>query len=258
MDKYGHRSLPFEVTGNVYGDRFQETLINRSIVSTTPVINGNLTINWSASVAYGICCNLIYTNVDGDQVTKEVPMSETTTVLADFASGLKYNTLFIPEPTAIDTFYTDFKTQKVFIRVDRSDWTATADSYEPTGQLPNGAPEKTIDGDASTFWHTEHVGGMPGYPHWLAYDMKKMVNVSVVELTSRSNQLQNDFTDFIIQQSTDGTNWVDCEAFKLANVVGVQTFNLQNSITTRYIRVYMTAGPNLYTHLAEFSVGFYD
>ncbi len=257
-DKYGHRSLPFEVSGKVYGNRFQEALINRAIVSMTPVIHGNLTINWSAAVDQGVGCNLVYMNVDGHKITKKVPMSETITTLNDFASGLKYQTLFVPEPTAIDTFYTDFKAQKVLIIVDRSDWTATADSYESTGQLPNGAPEKTIDGDASTYWHTQHIGEMPGYPHWLAYDMKKTVTVSVVELTSRSDQKQNDFTDFTIQQSIDGSNWIDCESFKLADVVGVQTFNLQNPIKTRYIRVYMTAGPNLYTHLAEFSVGFYD
>lgn len=258
IDKYGHRSLPFEVTGNVYGDRFQAALINRAIKSTTPLADGNLTIHWSTAVNYGIYCNLVYMNVNGNQVTKKVPMSESTTLLTDLASGLKYNTSFIPEPAAIDTFYTDFKSQKIFIKVDRSDWTVTADSYEPTGQLPNGAPEKTIDGDASTYWHTEHSGGMPDYPHWLAYDMKKMTNVSVIELTSRSDQLQNDFTDFIVQQSVDGIHWIDCEAFKLADITGVQTFNLQNPITTRYIRVYMVAGPNPYTHLAEFSVGFYD
>jgi hypothetical protein len=36
-------------------------------------------------------------------------MSETATVLTDFASGLNYRTLFLPEKMAIDTFYTDFK-----------------------------------------------------------------------------------------------------------------------------------------------------
>lgn len=114
IDKYGHRSLPFEVTGNVYGDRFQVALINRAIKSTTPLVDGNLTIHWSTAVNYGICCNLLYMNVNGDQVTKKIPMSETVTVLTDLASGLKYNTSFIPEPTAIDTFYTDFKTVELY------------------------------------------------------------------------------------------------------------------------------------------------
>ncbi len=109
IDKFGHRSLPFEATGNVYGDRFQATLSNRAIKSMTTLVGGKITITWSGVVNKGVRCDLVYTNVTGAQITRKVPMSETTTVLTNVATDLKYRTLFLPEATAIDTFYTDFK-----------------------------------------------------------------------------------------------------------------------------------------------------
>jgi hypothetical protein len=108
FDKYGHKSLPFEVTGSVYGDRFQSILSNRVINSKTTLVGGEITITWGGAVDKGIRCDLVYTNVTGAQITRKVPMSEATTVLSDLATDLKYRTLFLPEATAIDTFYTDF------------------------------------------------------------------------------------------------------------------------------------------------------
>lgn len=107
FDKFGHQSLPFEVTGNVYGDRFQATLSNRGIKSTPLSINGETTINWAGAVDKAVRCDLVYINIAGVQVTRKVPMSEVTTEITDFAADLKYRTLFIPEATATDTFYTE-------------------------------------------------------------------------------------------------------------------------------------------------------
>ncbi len=109
VDKFGHKSLPFEVTGNVYGDRFQATLSNRVITSKTTLVDGKITIKWSGAVDKGVRCDLTYTNLTGSPVVRKVPMSEGTTILTDMASDLKYRTLFLPEKMAIDTFYTDFK-----------------------------------------------------------------------------------------------------------------------------------------------------
>jgi hypothetical protein len=109
IDKFGHRSLPFEVSGKVYGDRFQASLTNRAITSKTALVDGKTTINWSGAVDKGVRCDLTYINTSGEQVTTKVPMNVTKTELLDLASDLKYRTLFLPEATAIDTFYTDYR-----------------------------------------------------------------------------------------------------------------------------------------------------
>jgi hypothetical protein len=109
IDKYGHRSLPFEVTGNVYGDRFQAMLSNRVISKTTALVAGKTTITWSGAVDKGVRCDVTYISTAGTDVTLKVPMTTTSTVITDLKSDFKYRTLFLPEKTAIDTFYTDFK-----------------------------------------------------------------------------------------------------------------------------------------------------
>ncbi len=109
LDKFGHRSLPFETVGKVYGPNFQSTLTNRVIKSQTTLVNGKITIVWSGTVDKGVRCDLTYTNTANQQVTRKVPMTENTTILTDVSKEMKYNTLFLPEPAAIDTFYTAFK-----------------------------------------------------------------------------------------------------------------------------------------------------
>ncbi len=109
FDKFGNPSLPYEVTGKVYGPNFQSTLTNRVIKSKTPVVAGKTTITWSGTVDKGVRCDLTYVNLNDITVDRKVPMSELSTVITDFKSDMKYRTLFLPEPTAIDTFYTDYK-----------------------------------------------------------------------------------------------------------------------------------------------------
>ncbi len=256
IDQYGNKSLPFEVDGEVYGDNFQNSISNRVITSAN-VVNGELSIEWSGAVDYGLYCYLVYKNSEGEEASQIVFMSETETVLTDWGSDLKYNTAFVPKEGAIDTFYTGYKVPEIAFMYDKEEWTVTTDSYEATGQLPNGAPEKTIDNDESTYWHTQHSGGMPGYPHWLAYDMKEDLDIAFVGLTSRSDYLDADFTNFTVQKSNDGVNWEDCHSFEQEDTAGEQVHVLSEPIKTRYIRIYMTEGPNSYTHLAEFSSGTY-
>lgn len=108
IDQAGHKSLPFEVVGNVYGERYQSSLIDRSISSLSPLQQGQMTINWSGAVDDGIRCDVVYTNTSGLQVSRKIPITENTTEFTDMTSDVKYRTVFLPEETAIDTFYTDW------------------------------------------------------------------------------------------------------------------------------------------------------
>lgn len=109
FDTYGHKSLPFEVTGNVYGDRFQSGLSNRILKSQTVLVAGKITLTWSGAADKEKNTELVYTNTSGVVVTKIILLTETTTILTDVASGMKYRTVFIPEKYAIDLFYGAYK-----------------------------------------------------------------------------------------------------------------------------------------------------
>ncbi|KAA6301153.1 MAG: hypothetical protein EZS26_002674 [Candidatus Ordinivivax streblomastigis] len=256
IDRYGNESEPTGMKVKVYGDDYQASILNRNIQSAI-IVNGLLTIKWADKMDNGVSCNIFYTNTNEKEVVLNVPMTDNTTVIDDWKSGLRYNTLFVPDEFAIDTFYTSYTGQTVLSKINKTNWAVTANSFEPTGQLPKGGvPEKSIDDDATTFWHSQHTGsGSPGYPYWLAYDMQVIVPVGMVELTSRSDFLNNGAVTFILQGSDDDETWVDHGTFTQRVIVGPQPYTPIGQLAARYIRIYMTDGPGRpHSHLAEFSV----
>jgi len=105
-----NKSIAYNLGGNVYGDKYQATLLNRTIKTKVfDPLTGKLTINWLGTVEKSVGCDVEYTDINGATVTIRVPITENTTVLTDVAGDVKYRTLFLPEETALDTFYTEFK-----------------------------------------------------------------------------------------------------------------------------------------------------
>jgi beta-galactosidase len=57
------------------------------------------------------------------------------------------------------------------------------DSEETEGE--DGAASNAIDGQTSSFWHTEWHGGKPGFPHYLVIDLGSAQTVSALRYTPR-------------------------------------------------------------------------
>jgi len=163
----------------------------------------------------------------------------------------------MPDTLCIDTFRTAVQTYNTAFKIDKSNWVATADTYEETGQLPDGGPPFfVIDDDPNTYWHTVHTTNTTPFPHWLAFDMGRVVAVDMVELTSRHDYLGADFRDFIIEgRNAESEEWVAYGSFSLPDIQGPQQFLISDSPKMRYIRIYqLNGGGEPHSHLAEFSV----
>lgn len=52
-------------------------------------------------------------------------------------------------------------------QISRTGWTVTVDSFEATNP-----PTNAIDGNSSTFWHTEYTPILVPLPHNITIDMK--------------------------------------------------------------------------------------
>ena len=105
-----NKSVPFGVGGSVYGGKYQSTLLNRTIKTLkNDTITGTVTITWVGSINKSVGCEMEYTDSLGSTVFLRIPPKENPTLLQNVAGNLRYRTLFLPEETAIDTFYTDFK-----------------------------------------------------------------------------------------------------------------------------------------------------
>jgi hypothetical protein len=173
LDRFGNRSLPFEASGTVYGDRFQNSLSNRTI-QTVAVEEGVLSLGWGGSPDNAVYCELIYTDKLEQERTLFVPASENATSIADWSAGLRYRTLFLPDAAAIDTFYTDWRTvSNIPIKYSTAGWTAESRNGNLAWGAYGGSPELLFDGDRNTGWHSSAAA----LPQCLVIDMKKSLPV---------------------------------------------------------------------------------
>ena len=83
--------------------------------------------------------------------------------------------------------------------------TATAGDYQ-SGE----GPERVLDGDSNTLWHTDWNGGLGREDHWITLNLGKSMLVDGIRYLPRQSSGDNGkITEYKIQVSSDGENWVD-------------------------------------------------
>ncbi|WP_312138946.1 DUF4998 domain-containing protein [Sphingobacterium sp.] len=105
----GVKSLPVSAAGNSYGKSYEATLLNRGVVSHSfTVSNQGISINWGVSDASSLGTKISYTNINNDLrqfiVDPKTNSSSYTRLMNN--TRLEYKTMFKPDETCIDTFYT--------------------------------------------------------------------------------------------------------------------------------------------------------
>ena len=82
-------------------------------------------------------------------------------------------------------------------------WTATADSYQP-----GYPPSNVLDGDTNTYWHTPFGANGNPLPHTLTIDMKQKYLINSIAYVPRQDgQFNGNVGQHIIQVSTDGITY---------------------------------------------------
>lgn len=118
-DASGNSSVPVFVTANVYGANYQSSLVNRGVADASLQNDGSAKITWAdvSSDAGVIYMEVKYTDTAGaihDTILPSVAAGLVTNLPAiKLGSTFEYKTAFLPNPTAIDTFYTDFQSHSV-------------------------------------------------------------------------------------------------------------------------------------------------
>lgn len=113
FDKDGNISVRTEANGFVYGPLYEDALLSRAI-GNTEMRDGNAVIPWANIDTTGgiIAMQLQYTSSDHvlhDTIIHAEPEVQVT-ILRNYlsASNFRYRTLYLPDPLAVDTFYTTF------------------------------------------------------------------------------------------------------------------------------------------------------
>ncbi|SER66451.1 DUF4998 domain-containing protein [Pedobacter rhizosphaerae] len=116
FDKNGNKSVAALKQGATYGDIFEKSLLNRILERAVYQPSTGATIlNWRVSDAGSVGVDVTYTTVNGVSRTKRVTKAANQIVLTDRNpdTDIQYRTLFLPDSTAIDTFYSASVSRKI-------------------------------------------------------------------------------------------------------------------------------------------------
>lgn len=166
--------------------------------------------------------------------------------------SIKSTSAYKVNPTGKTVYYYVNHLQEV--PADTGKWTLEFSSEEATGEGPdNGHAADAIDGDISTFWHTQWSGGNYQYPHYIAFLFNEDVYVTQLGIIKRQAK-NNGFTKFNILITKDGTTWETYKtdvAFDPTND-SEQIFKLDEPMTLKGVKLVLTEGLSQYAYIAEF------
>ncbi len=196
LDNEGNISVKSEVLGNVYGEIYQQSLYNR-LTGKLVHAGETLTLHWQPAEAGTAGQEVTFTDLSGNIHVVPVPATADSTLLPaiDLQKELTFQTLFIPELNAVDTFRTEPQTISIpsdlrQIMLDKALFRAfplPTDTYEPYSSA-NNSMDKIWDGilnkDAPTFL----TAPGSGLPQWFTVDLGKAVRLSKVRMHQRGNR----------------------------------------------------------------------
>lgn len=112
FDVKGNGSISQYITAQTYGQRYQESLNDRKIVSSTLSISKSLTIDFATMdlTTGAFTTEIIYTDNSDVEQTVNIDVKDSKVVLPNFKEGtsFKHRSLFLPVANSIDIFYTDY------------------------------------------------------------------------------------------------------------------------------------------------------
>ncbi|KAH8670939.1 hypothetical protein BX600DRAFT_495740 [Xylariales sp. PMI_506] len=138
--------------------------------------------------------------------------------------------------------------------ISRTGWVATADSFQTGNEIA-----KAIDGNTSTFWHTEYSPTTAALPHYFQVDMGKSYVVNGLAYQPRQDGNRNgDIGQHTLTLSNDNVTWSTPVVYGnwLSDITTKYTFFTNAS--ARYIRLTATSeaqnAGNPWSSMAEFYV----
>jgi hypothetical protein len=216
-DAKGNKSIPYEVNNaKVYGPLYGATLLNRAYDATNPYTvstDGKVTLNFLTPDTINIGTTITYTSQSGVVKHLVLKPTENKVVIPDFKSGTEvtYNSSYIPERTAIDTFKSP--ETDVFPQIFGN---AMCDkSLFKKNKLPNDMGVYGSDTDVDRLWNGSttpqgypnifHADGDDVLPRTLTFDMGKVYN-KLTQIEEIGRNCCNNPDDFEVWGIADITN----------------------------------------------------
>ena len=131
--------------------------------------------------------------------------------------------------------------------VDQSTMTATASSSQG-----GSGPEKALDGDESTMWHTDW--NITTMPHWIDLELSELTEISGLVYTPRQTGTNGNATNYTILVSNDGVTYSEIKTGTLTNDSTTKTIEFDEPVTTKHVRLQYNQAVNNNGSAAELQV----
>ncbi|SFB90601.1 F5/8 type C domain-containing protein [Parapedobacter composti] len=261
-DELGNRSVKTDFIANTYGDQYQQTLLVRPVDEALYEGDSVMAVWGGNPSAQAYYSEISYQDVNGNDRLVRAYADADRSVLKEFefTEFIQYRTVYLPSPLAIDTFYTDWYTQRVKgppIELEKTGWIATASSQDAAG---NRLASNAIDGNPSTIW-VNQLGATPPftYPHTITVDMGVLhENIEgFVIITRVGNSAARPKTVELLT-SEDGEDWQPHGEFDLENNGEKQFITIPTAVKARYFRIIgKSAQSSSENNIALAEVGLY-
>lgn len=108
-DKDGNSSVQAEATGSVYGPLYEESLLTRTFLSMRK-IGSDIEVNWTPAGSDLDHVEIRYLNNKGDSIHRLIPAAIELDTIRNVSlhNEYEYRSAFLPDSTALDTFYTPY------------------------------------------------------------------------------------------------------------------------------------------------------
>ncbi|GHS96701.1 chitobiase [Bacteroidia bacterium] len=259
IDTYGHQSLLSTGISTAYGDIFQSTLGHRQLKELELNDIAGL-VYWYTAPANLAATEVRYTDRDNNTQISWAPASESfnSCLEAKPNTTVEYRSLYIPEPNAVDTFYSEWRTEeKAFpatYLIDKSKWSIVACSDE-NANSGNGVAN-IIDNDITTWWNSQWEPETAPLPHWAIIDMGASKGMLSIDSYRRPGNPEVKTVQYYVgnDPDPDASTWVQI-AEGIFTSGDLLTIEIPESINTRqgqYLKVVLPdSNGEPFTSLAE-------
>lgn len=240
FDKDGNRSVESNVVGKAYGEVYRSSLLTR-LVNNASLLDNTLLIQWgdpADNTSMG--AEVVYTDDNGAEVHRMVEPDADTTIIEGYsATGryFKYRTLFLPDSTAIDTFYTPYDSVRVLgprTELSKAGWSVEVSSYDNRSGRVDRLPEKLIDENTGTSW--VNLVGPTAFPHTAVIDMGSVQN-NIFGVSLFTGGSPENPASMSVYTSNDNVNWQTFGLKSIAKSSGWQYFDFSEPQTFRYLKL---------------------
>ncbi|MCD0486663.1 hypothetical protein LPB86_00365 [Pedobacter sp. MC2016-14] len=269
FDSKGNVSVPVELSGSVYGERYRSNLLPRPLLTNTVNLANTLGLQFNdlPSGTTIVGSEVEYTTTTNLLKVVRVKASDLALQLADYKKGTSYRirTLHLPDPVALDTFRTNYQVVNELSPV-KSQLSVIAYSSYNTTDTPVGfsAPANLLDGNQNTRWLSLTT---LSYPHFVTIDLGTQRTIKTISLWRWTiaptatvpvpvpDERGPDVVKF--QGSVDNVNWIDLGGnFNFNRLTSAeQKFTIPGLPEVRYIKLTAVSGPQKFVILGEINFG---